>query len=368
MRTSAFSWVLAVTLMACGKSAPPSAPSAGAPPPPEVTVALPTFQNISDSDEFTGRIEAVNSVQLRPRIGGHIESIHFAEGSLVQKGQLLFTLDDRPFAAELARLRAELASANAQLELARSNRNRANRLVGEGYVSKEESDRLSTLVKAGEATGVALLAGIRAAELNVAYTRVTAPISGRIGRIERTVGNLVSSNDVLTNLVSVDPVYVAFEADEQSYLKYQNLANAEAQVGLIDEQGTPHAAKMQFVDNQLGSSGTLKVRAVLPNPQHRFTPGLFARVKLLGGQSQRVALIDDKAVGTDLGKKFVLVVDAKNTAQYREVLLGPVFEGLRVVKSGLNEGERVVVNGLQRVRPGSPVQPKLAEVKPETKP
>jgi RND family efflux transporter MFP subunit len=344
--------------------------SAGPPGAPPVSVAEVIEREVAEWEEFTGRLEAVESVEIRPRVAGQIERVAYRQGAEVKKGDLLFVIDARPYKAEYDRARAESERSRTQLELARAQLARAQRVVGEGGVSKQELDDRASAVKQGEAQLAAAVAAVEAARLNVEFTEVRAPITGRTGRAEVTAGNLVApGTSLLTSIVSLDPIYLYFEGDEQVYLRYRNLARGGARssspeapnpvfIGLADEQGHPHQGTIDFIDNRLDPrTGTIRARAVFANKERRFTPGLFARVKLVGSGRYRALLINDRAIGTDQSQKFVLVVGEDGKTQYRPVKLGPLVDGLRVVREGLKAGEVIVVNGLQRVRPGMPVKP-----------
>ena len=348
---------------ACSK---PEAQGGPPPGPPPVSVAAAVEREVIDTDEFPGRIEAVATVEVRARINGYIQSVNFKPGAEVRKGDLLFVIDPRPLEAEVSRAEATLANTRAQLDLSRTELTRFEQLLAEQATSKREYDDAAAKVRQFEAQIRANQASVDTARLNLAYTRVTAPISGRVGKDEITVGNLVqgegSNSPLLTTVVSSNPIYASFQADEGAYLKYIGKARDGAltvAVGLADEQGFPHAGRLEFVDNRVDpQSGTVRMRAILDNKDGRFTPGLFARVKLGdGGTPRKAVLVADRAIGTDQSKRFVLVVNGDNKAQYREVRIGRLAEGLRVVESGLKRGEVIVVNGLQRVRPGAPVTP-----------
>lgn len=338
--------------------------STAAPAPIEVTVAEVITRPLADRDEFTGRLEAVNSVELRPRVGGYIESVSFTEGSRVQKGQLLFQIDPRPYRAEVARLTAEQQRAKAQAQLAAGNRDRAQRLLDQNAIAREEYDRLATEAAATAANVGAVDASLDVARLNLEFTRITAPISGRVSRAMITAGNLVSSADLLTTLVSDDPIYAYFSADEQTYLRYASrngsggASGNSVHMGLTNEQGYPRPGKLDFIDNRLDpGTGTIRGRAVFANPDGALTPGLFARVRLVAEESRERILIDDRAIGADLGKKFVLVLAPENRIEYRGITLGAAVDSLRIVESGLNKGDVIVVNGLQHAKPGEQVTP-----------
>lgn len=344
----------AALLNACGDSA---AQEQAATPATAVQVAEVPVRTIADWRDYTGEIEAQQRVDLRPRVSGYIQQVQFSEGALVKKGQLLFQIDPAPFAAQVERLRAELARADADQRLAGSRRDRAAALLAENAISQEEHDQLAAAAAAAQAGVSAVRAALKAAELDLSYTRITAPIDGRVSRALITEGNLVDSSKVLTTLLSVDPVYVAFDVDESTYLGALDRADqARVYVGRMNDEGTPHEAKLDFVDN-VSREGVIRLRATLDNASGAFTPGLFARVRLVAGREFDAALVDDKAIGTDLDRKFVLVVNGGNVAEYRSVTLGARLDGLRVVTAGLKAGETIVVNGLQHVKPGSAVAP-----------
>ena len=354
-------------LSACNKPAPPP------PPPPQVDVAQVIERRVQEWDEYTGRIQAVENVDVRPRVSGYIDQVAFSEGKQVKEGDLLFLLDPRPYKAEYDKVNAELVRSKTALELAGVELQRVQKLKASGAVSAEELDeRLSALHQA-EANVASAKAALDAVTLNLSFTRVTSPITGRVGRAEVTRGNLVTGGmnggTLLTSVVSTDPVYVYFEADENAYLHYGQLARSgerpssrdvknPVELGLADEAGYPHRGYMDFVDNQLNpQTGTMRGRAVFDNKEDLFTPGLFARIRLLGTGEYPAILIEDRAIGTDQNQKFVLVVAPNNKSEYRPVKLGRLIDGLRVVRQGLKAGEIVVVNGLQRVRPGTEVKP-----------
>ena len=350
---------LAVILAACTKTAAQQ----GAAPPPQVAVAPVIERDVTEWDEFTGRLQAVDSVEVRPRVSGFVAAVRFSEGAMVRKGDLLFQIDPRPFQAEVDRLRAELARARATVERADSELARAERLHDANAIANEERDRRASFAQESAAQVAAVEAALRAAELNLEFTQVTSPIAGRVGRAIVTEGNLVSSGPgeatLLTTVVSLDPVYAYFDADEQVYLKYtggrktRGAIDRRITMALANDEGYPREGTLDFLDNQLdGATGTIRGRAVFRNTDGQLTPGLFVRLRLAGAGSYRGLLIEDRAVGTDLSKKFVYVVGPKHEIEYRPVTLGPVVDGLRVVRSGLKAGEPVVVNGLQRVRPG----------------
>src|SRR5438477_12378032 len=325
------------------------------PPLPQVTVAAAISRKVTEFDEFTGRFEAVERVEVRPRVSGYISSVNFTDGSEIKKGDVLFVIDPRPYVAERDKARAQLAQARSQLALARSERDRATQLVSQHAISREEFDTRTSGSEQAQANVEAAQAALDAAALNLEFTRVTAPISGRISRALVTSGNFVTNGQTpLTTLVSLDPIYVSFDGDEQEYLKYTKVARDPARgssrdahspvlVGLADESGYPHQGVMVFVDNALDpTTGTIRSRALLDNGDRLFTPGLFARLRLLGAHEHEAVLINDSAVGTDQTVRYVLVIGAGNKAEYRPVQLGPVVDGLRVVESGLASGETIV--------------------------
>ncbi len=350
-----FPLVLPLALVGCSVGEAGNPPPA--PPAPQVTTAEVAVRELNDWADFTGRLEAVESVEIRPRVGGYVESVHFAEGGRVAAGELLYQIDPRPYKAEAARLKAERERAQAQLKLAQSYRERAERLLERNAISQEEAERNAADASVAAAELASISAALEAAELNLSFTRVTAPIAGRVSRAIVTAGNLVDASVVLTTIVSDEEVYAYFDVDEQTYLEHVQQANAAeesvVQVGLINEDGYPHSARLDFVDNQVDPrQGTIRARAILDNRDGQFTPGLFARMKLVSPSRHRAALVDDRAIGTDLGKRFVFVVDDQGVVQYRPVETGRLVEGLRIVNDGLTAGDVVVVNGLQRVRPG----------------
>lgn len=361
--------VLTLLLQGCRSEADTQA----AAPAPQVTVASALEREVQEWDEFTGRLEAVESVEVRPRVTGYIESVNFAEGSIVKKGDLLFVIDQRPYRAELSKAEAELARAVARAELSSSDVERSEKLLGVKAVSREEYDQRLNAQREAQANVEAARAAVTAAKLNLEFTRITAPIGGRVSRAIVTAGNLVTGGSnaatLLTTVVSIDPIYVAFEGDEQVYLKYTELARRGDRassrdvanpvlMGLANEQGYPRRGAMSFVDNQVDSrTGTIRARASFDNKDGFLTPGLFARVKLLGHNSHKAVLVDDRAIGTDQSQKFVYVVDSENKVTYRGVKIGRLTDGLRIVQEGLQPGENVIVNGMQRVHPGAVVAP-----------
>lgn len=349
------------------------AAAAGMPPPPEVSVALVLSKPVRAWDEFTGRVAAVETVELRPRVSGYVERVAYDEGQEVRKGDLLFLIDQRPYRAELARAEAGLAQARSEAELARSQDERARTLADAHAVSQEEVDARRAAFAQANAAVRAAEAAVTHARLNLQFTEVRAPIDGRAGRALVTVGNLAQADATsLTTLVSLDPVHVYFETDEQAYLRYNELARRgerdesrnPVRVGLANEDGYPHAGTVDFVDNQVDpNTGTIRARAVVPNPDRMFTPGLFARVQLEGTGRFEALLIDEKAVLTDQDRKYVYVLGTGNTAVRKDVELGRSVDGLRVVTGGLAPEDKVIVNGVQKVFfAGMPVKPQLVEM------
>ncbi|UEG72801.1 efflux RND transporter periplasmic adaptor subunit [Pantoea agglomerans] len=356
--------VLLITqLSGCDKGVAQNA----APPPPEVSAAPVLIKPVSQWDNFNGRVEAVQSVQLRPHVSGYIDAVNYREGDEVRKGQVLFTIDDRSYRAALEQAKAELARARSQASLARSESGRSEKLIGTQAISREAWEQRRSAASQAQADVLAAEAAVDMAQLNLDFTRVTAPIDGRASRAMITAGNLVTAGDsasVLTTLVSQQQMYVYFDVDENTFLNYQAMARQGQQrhalpveIALVGEQGFPHQGKIDFLDNQLtASTGTIRMRALLDNQQRQFTPGLFARVRLPGSAQFEAVLIDDKAVLTDQDRKYVYVVDGEGKAQRRDIQPGAMVDGLRIVKSGLQSGDKVIIAGLQKVfMPGMPV-------------
>ncbi|KTR49717.1 acriflavin resistance protein AcrA [Pantoea ananatis] len=344
------------------------------PPPPDVSVADVLVKPVSQWDSFNGRVEAVESVQLRPRVSGYINSVNYHEGDEVRKDQVLFTIDDRSYRAALEQAKATLARARSQASLTRSESARTEKLVGTQAVSREMWEQRRSTASQAQADVLAAESSVDMAQLNLDFTRVTAPIDGRASRAMITAGNLVTAGDsasVLTTLVSQDKMFVYFDVDETTFLHYQAMARQGQQrhalpveIGLAGEQGYPHRGNVDFLDNQLNAStGTIRMRALLDNRQRTYTPGLFARVRLPGSAQFNAVLIDDKAVLTDQDRKYVYVVDAQGKAQRRDVHPGAMADGLRIVNTGLRAGDRVIVAGLQKVfMPGMLVTAKTVDM------
>lgn len=351
-------------------------PQAALPPPPlpQVTVSQPVAREVVEWDEYTGRLEAVESVEVRARVNGYLQSIHFTDGAIVQKGALLFVIDPRPYQEELNRATAAREQAMARYERTQKDLARAQQLVRLRAISQEEFDTRSADRREAEEAVQAARAAVEAARLNVEFTQVRAPISGRISRQLVTEGNLINGGTgqatLLTTIVSLDPIYGYFEVDERSYLKYSRLwrngtrsgsreAKIPVNLGLADETGFPHQGRLDFLDNRLDqNTGTMTGRAIFPNANLTLIPGLFARIRLPGSSQYDALLISDEAIGTDQTQRFAFVVNDQNTVEYRKVELGPVIDGLRVIRSGLKPEDWVIVNGVQRVRAGVKVDPR----------
>jgi multidrug efflux system membrane fusion protein len=332
-------------------------------------------QDVALWDEFSGRLEAVQRVDIRPRVAGAVQAVHFREGALVKQGDLLVTVDPAPYVAEVDRAEAQVVAAQARLSYTRSEMERAARLLQESAIAQREHDERVNAQREADANLRAAQAALQTAKLNLGYTQVRAPVAGRVGRIEVTVGNLVSagaSAPVLTTLVSVSPIYASFDTDEQVVARAidgldggkgtqggrARIESIPVQMGTGTAGSTPFSGHLQLIDNQVDArSGTVRVRAVFDNADGSLMPGQFARIRMGQAQSTSAVLINERAVGTDQNKKFVMVVGEGDKAEYREVQLGAPVDGLRVVTSGLKAGERIVVNGLQRVRPGAVIAP-----------
>jgi len=352
-----------VTLAGCddatGKTAAPAAPAA-----PPVSAAIVLEKPVAETQEFSGRLEAVERVEIRSRVSGFITAVNFTPGGEVKKGDVLFVVDPRPYQAEATRAQAAAASARAKADLAKRELARAESLMADKAIARREFDEAAASQKELDASAAAAQAQYEAARLNLAYTRVVSPIDGRVSKAEITLGNLVDPTALLTSVVSLERIYASFDGDEDTYLrvgaKARDGAPVAVRVGLANEEGFPHEGKLEFVDNQLDArTGSVRMRATFENRDGALVPGLFARVQLGAADSRNAVLINERAVGTDQSRKFVFVVDKDGKAEYRQVTLGPVVDGLRVVRSGVKAGEKIVVNGLQRVRPGAPVAPQI---------
>jgi multidrug efflux system membrane fusion protein len=330
-------------------------------------------RNVVESDEYTGRLEAVETVDVRARVSGYLQSMHFTDGALVKKGALLFVIDPRPYQAELNRAKAALEQAIARYERTQKDFARAQQLVKSRAISAEEVDTRAADQREAQESVQAARAAVEAARLNVEFTQVKAPISGRISREFVTEGNLINGgaaeSTLLTRIVSPDPIYGYFDVDERSFLKYSRLwrngtrsiareVNIPVDLALGDETGFPHRGHLDFIDNRLDpNTGTMTARAVFSNPELTLVPGLFARIRLPGSSRYEALLIPDEAIGSDQTQRFAFVVNDQNTVEYRKVELGPMIDGLRVIRDGLKPEDWVIVNGVQRVRTGATVDP-----------
>jgi RND family efflux transporter MFP subunit len=364
---------LAAMLMGCG---PAGAQQQSAPPPPQVTVAPVVQQEIVEWDELTGRTEAVESVEVRPRVSGHIDEVRFQSGQLVKKGDVLFSIDNRWHKADFDRREAEYQQARVRLENAEREAKRATQLLANKAISTEEGDARVARFNEAKAALLAAQAARDTAQLDLEYTEIRAPIDGRVSRALKTVGNYVSGvagmGTLLTTIVSVDPMYVYADMDENALLKFNALSQTHkltsdgngripVELQLGDEEGFPQRGYIESLDNRVdANTGSILLRAVFPNDGGRIVPGLFARIRVPLSERYTAITVDERAIGTDQGQKFVLTLSSTNTAEYRQVKLGPAIDGKRIVRSGLNAGDQIVVNGLQRVRPGMPVTPQSA--------
>jgi multidrug efflux system membrane fusion protein len=378
--------VAGIGVLVVPSSSPRSnSPSGVAPAPTPVSVAVVEQRNVALWDEFSGRLEAVERVEVRSRVAGAIQAVHFREGALVRQGDLLLTIDPDPYAAEVERSQAQVLAAEARLALAKKEQDRAQQLqlANPGAISQSNVDQRIGAYREAEANVRAAQAALQSAQLNLTYTEVRAPVAGRVGKLEITIGNLVPAGPgapVLTTLVSVDPIYASFNADEDVVMRaLKGLgagANAHTELDRIPvrmvtatSNGTTFEGRLQLIDNQVDArSGTVRVRAVFPNRDGSLMPGQFARLQMGQPKTEPAVMVNERAIGTDQNKKFVMVVGADNKAAYREVTLGAFVDSLRVVATGLKPGERIIVNGLQRVRPGAPVAPEVVAMAARTAP
>ena len=369
--------LLAVSLAGCGQSPPASQ---AATPPPPVTVAQPVKRTVTDWDEFTGRFDAVQEVQVRPRVGGYVTSVEFKDGDIVHAGDLLYVIDSRPFEAVAEQANGQLSDARAKVELAKRELDRSLSLTLNQTVTESTVDQRRQSLQAAHAAEMQAEGSLKAAQLNVEFTHVLAPITGRVSRHLVTPGNLVQGSDtgtstLLTTIVSLDPIYIYFDVDEATYQRNNRLwfegkrpssrdtANP-IQVTLTGETKPSHDGKMDFLDNRLDvSTGTLRSRAIVPNKDLSVLPGQFGRVRLIGSSPYEALLIQDAAVATDQSRKIVFVVKDDDTVEARTVTLGPLDEGLRVIRDGLKAEDRVIVDGIQRARVGAKVTPHQAQSK-----
>jgi multidrug efflux system membrane fusion protein len=350
----------------------------GAPPPPPVTVAQPVKRTVTDWDEFTGRFEAIQEVQVRARVGGFVNSVEFKDGAIVRAGDLLYIIDPRPFEAVVLQAEGQLADARAKGELAKRDLQRGLTLVQTSAVSEQVVDQRRQALQAARAAETQAKGALKAAQLNLEFSHVVAPITGRVSRHLVTPGNLVQGSEggatLLTSIVSLDPIYIYFDVDEATYLKNNKLwfegkrpssrdtANP-VQVKLTGETKPSHGGEMDFLDNRLDvSTGTLRSRAIIPNHDLSILPGQFGRVRLIGSSPYEALLLPDTAIATDQSRKIVFVVKDDDTVEARAVELGPLDEGLRVVRTGLKPNDHVIIDGIQRARVGAKVAPKKAEI------
>lgn len=330
-------------------------------PPSEVEVTAVKEQDIIQFTDFSGRLQATDDIELRPRISGQVEKVHFTDGQMVKKGDILFTIDADPFNAQVKRAEGARAQALAQQALAEVEETRAEKLYDAKAISKQEYDQRKANARATAATYKSASGDAELARLNLAYTNVRAPISGKVGRAEVTAGNIVTEGQtVLTTLVATAPIYATFDVDENTYLRATQQPDQKTKVllGLANSDGYPFEGRIQGFDNQLSpESGTIRARAIFDNADGKLIPGLYANVRIGSNNPVKAILLDQKAVGTDQDKKFVYVVKPDNTADYRVVTLDGIYEGKRIITSGLNSGDVVIVNGIQKVMPGAPVKP-----------
>ena len=361
-------------LLAAGCKREGGASQQSAPPPPSVTVAPVEQREIVEWDEFTGRTEALEAVDIRPRVSGYIQEVRFQSGQLVKKGDVLFVIDPRWHQADFERRQAETDLAKVQLENAQREADRTAQLLANKAISTEEGDARVARFQEAKAALLAAEAARDSVKLDLEYTEVRAPIDGRVSRALLTQGNYVSgvagANSLLTTIVSVNPVYVYADVDEESLLRYNALAIAHklemtsdgkvpVELQLADEQEFPHHGYIESFDNRLdANTGSILLRAVFPNDDGRIVPGLFARIRIPSSGRHEALLVTEKAIGTDQAQKYVLTLSPSNTVAYQAVVLGPMVEGKRIIRSGLSAGEKIVVNGLQRVGPGMTVSPK----------
>src|SRR6201991_2213932 len=366
---------MALGLSGCGDKAPPQAAAA----PPPVTVAQPTKRTVTDWDEFTCRFEAIEEVQVRARVGGFVTNVEFRDGAFVRTGDLLYVIDSRPFEAVAAQADGQLADARAKAELAKRDLDRGLALVQTSAVSEQLVDQRRQALQAAHAAETVAEGALKAAQLNIEFTHVLAPITGRVSRHLVSVGNLVQGSDtgtstLLTTIVSVDPIYIYFDVDEATYLRNSKLwfegkrpssrdTPNPVQVTLTGETKPSHEGQMDFIDNRLDvSSGTLRSRAIIPNHDLSILPGQFGRVRIIGSSPYEALLLPDTAVATDQSRKIVFVVKDDDTVEARAVELGPLDGGLRVIRTGLKAEDKVIVDGLQRARVGAKVAPKMAQI------
>jgi|SRR5581483_9437980 len=374
-RLAAVLCALAAPLAGCADAAQKQ--PAAVPPPPEVTIARPIQREVVDQDEYVGRFIAVDMVEVRARVSGYLEKVHFLDGQMVKQGDLLFTIDRRPFQNTLDQARANLEQAKANVAFTEADLARGQQLVRDHTITEQTFDQRIQAARIAKATAAAQEAAVRQAELDLQFTELRAPLTGRIGDRKVSPGNLVTggtagNTTLLATIVSTDPIRLEFTFDEASYLRYERAARHGSDVAsrdgrvkvalkLIDEPDFVHQGYMDFVDNVIDrTSGTIRGRAVFDNPNAIFTPGMFARIRVPGSLPYQALLVPDTAIGTEQARKFVLVVGPDNVAKPKYITLGPIVDGLRVVKDGLAVSDQVIVNGLMRARPGQKVTPKEA--------
>jgi RND family efflux transporter MFP subunit len=369
---------LATLVASCGEQKQ----QAGGQPPPAVTVAKPQKRTVVDYDEYVGRFAAINSVEIRARVSGYLDKLHFKDGQVVKQGDLLFTIDKRPFQNTLDQARANLLQAQSNLAFTESDYTRGQQLVRDKTITDQTFEQRAQAFRNAKAGVSANEAAVRQAELDMEFTELRAPMNGRIGDRRVSPGNLVTggtggNTTMLATIVSVDPIYFEFTFDEASYLRYERLANAGQDVAsrntgvqvalkLIDESDFDHEGRMDFVDNVIDrSTGTIRGRAVVANPKEIFTPGMFARVRIPGTPPYEALLVPDVAIGTEQARRFVVVIDDQDTARLKYVTLGQVTkDGLRAIKDGIGPDDRIVISGLMQARPGTKVKPEEQGAKP----
>lgn len=363
-------FLLFAHLAGCGNSGPaPAVPPSGQMPPVPVKAGNPLKKEMTEWDEYTGRIEALESVDIRARASGYLDRVNFKDGDRVKKGDLLFVIDPRPYRAELNRAEAELERARTRLELARNSLQRAEHLRKSKAISEEDYDGRSKAVRESSAAVRSAEADVQTARLNLDFTEIRAPIGGRIGRELITIGNLVNADQtLLTTIVSTDPMYVYVDADERAVLRYRRLAESgqrtsardariPAELALLDETGFPHQGYIDYVEPRMDAgTGTLRARGVFPNPNELLSPGFFARLRIHAGKPHETLLIPERAIGTDQGQKFVWLAKADGSVEYRRIVPGVQYGALRAVAEGLQPEDRVVIEGIQKLRPGVKIQ------------
>ena len=355
--------LLLPVLQACGG---PADAQGGPPPAMPVSVAPAVQRSVTDVETFSGRLEAAEFVELRPRVAGTIDKVHFTDGATVAAGALLFTIDPRPFEAEVARAESQVVAAKSRADLAQTEYARAQKLLDSRAVSRQEFDQLAAGARTSEADIKAAEAALRVARLNLAYTAVRAPIGGRLSRANATAGNLVNEQVVLTSIASTSRVHAYFDGSEQTFLRVRAAGNAKpvVRLGLANEQGYPHQGTLDFIDNRLNpQTGAIRLRASFDNRDGRFVPGLAARLTMTTSAPYQATLVPERAIGTDQNRKTVVVVGQDGQPQFRVVQLGALQDGMRVLLGdAVKPGENVVVEGLQRIMPGVPVQPQVLKV------